>query len=122
MPFPCGIQRLGMARAAESGELRSGASLRSLEVELTALVVSNLASIDTRGTKIFLMAESKNQDKGLARKVARKLRELGCAKPCVVRGGYRAWQDANLPWTDATADYQKGTIKIVADRAEQLQG
>ena len=121
-PFPCGIQRLGMARAAESGELRSGASLRSLEVELTALVVSNLATIDKRRTKIFLMAESKNMDKALARKVARKLRDLGCANPCVVRGGYRAWQDAGLPWTDDAADYQKGTIKIVADRAEQLQG
>merc|ERR1711904_242147 len=99
-------------------QVASGAT--KLQVELTSLIVANLAMIKLKKTKVYLMAGNAKSTNGAAKDLARKLRKKGCRRPYIMEGGFREWEKQGLPVVQNTVVYQKGTVKVVADRAEVL--
>ncbi|QDZ25579.1 hypothetical protein A3770_18p80970 [Chloropicon primus] len=114
IPFQGTVQ----VAAGTMKKVSSGAT--KLQIELTALLVSSLRAIDPKKTKIFLMTSNKSTTNGAAKDLARRLRKKGCKRPYIMEGGFREWEREGLPVVYDTANYQKGTIKVVSDRAEIL--
>ena len=101
--------------------VKSGAT--KLQIELTAIVIANLAAIDRRKTRVFLMARSKGETDGAAKSLARLLRKAGLRNVFLMEGGFSQWQNDELPCVQGgSGSYEKerGTIKVLGDRVEEI--
>ena len=98
--------------------MASGAT--KLQIDLTSLIISSLSMINPRSTKIYLMAGNRARTNGAAKDLARKLRTKGCRRPFIIEGGFQQWQKEGLPVALNKDKYERGTVKVVSDKAELL--
>ena len=99
-------------------QVASGAT--KLQVDLTSLIISSLSMINPRSTKIYLMAGNRARTNGAAKDLARKLRTKGCRRPFIIGGGFQQWQKEGLPVALNKDKYERGTVKVVSDKAVLL--
>jgi hypothetical protein len=87
-----------------------------LALQTYAAYISGLKEVQGPLTR-FIIMDTTGSDK--ARDVARALRDIGVAAPYVMAGGFRRWQERELPVAES-GKYDSSVALLIGDEIEQL--
>lgn len=87
-----------------------------LALQTYAAYISGLKEVQGPLTR-FIIMDTTGSDK--AREVARALRDIGVAEPYIMAGGFRRWQERELPVAES-GRYDSSVALLIGDEIEQI--